>query len=84
MLTKHATIRMQQRGIPLFIVDCLQQFGAEQSDRYGAIRYFFDKHSLKRLETYLGKQTVRAIERYRNCFAVVSTEGLVITTGFIH
>ena len=32
MVTKHAAIRMKQRGIPPVIIDWLQQFGAEEFD----------------------------------------------------
>jgi len=84
MVTKHAAIRMKQRGIPPVIIDWLQQFGAEEFDHHGAIRYSFDKRSLKRLQSYLGTQAVGVVEQYRRCYVVVSMDGAVITTGYRH
>ena len=84
MLTKHAAIRMKQRGIPPVIVDWLQQFGAEEFDHHGAIRYFFDKRSLKHLQSYLGTQTAGVVEQYRRCYVVVGMDGSVVTTGYLH
>ena len=40
---------MQQRGIPLEVVECLMDFGAVEHDNHGAEILFFDQATRRRI-----------------------------------
>lgn len=48
-ISKHATARMQQRGIARMAVEWLLDFGVSEPAGQGTRRYFFDKRSKRRL-----------------------------------
>jgi len=79
MYTKHAQKRLQQRGIPPFIIDLLLDFGECQHQKGGDILYFNTK-SKKQLHTYLGQNGKKLLSEYSDIYAVVS-DGTVITCG---
>jgi len=80
MLTSHATVRCQQRGIPPLVIDWLHQFGEERFDHRGAAILHFSKRSIRRLERAVGRQPVSKMKEYLRCYAVISN-GHVITAG---
>ncbi len=77
--TRHAQVRMQQRGIPPLIVDWLVEFGASEV-RHGAQRRFFDKQSRKRLADRFGHQVVDRMGDLLNMY-VVESGGNLVTAG---
>jgi hypothetical protein len=81
-LTIHANKRLQQRGIPMDIVDLLEQFGSA-SRCGGAERIFFDKRARHRLKNYFGRDrsTLASIERWLNTYAVIGDNGRIVTVG---
>ena len=81
LLTRHAQERLQQRCIPLFVVDLVIEFGKLEYDKHGGEKYYFDKRSKRRLHSYLGKALFRAINDYLNVY-IVMVEGKVITCGY--
>ncbi len=80
-LTRHASRRIQQRAIPVFILDLLERFGAEQ--RQGKSDHiFFDKCSVRRLKQHFGgSRGLRIIEPWLNIYVVMGDDGSVITVG---
>ena len=54
-LTKHATERMQQRGIPPLIVNACYEHGTQQHAGRGAIIYHLDRKAKRHLEQIWGR-----------------------------
>lgn len=78
--SKHAAIRMQQRGIPPLVVDWLQLYGEEQHDHKGGTVHFFSKHSWKVLKHKVGKEPLRRMSDFRNAY-LIESNGVVLTVG---
>lgn len=77
----HADVRAQQRGIPPLIVDWLERFGEEVYDHRGCVVLHFSKRSVRCLERNVGREPVRRMSEYLQCYAVLTTDGKVITVG---
>lgn len=81
-MTNHASIRSQQRGIPPLIREWLMDFGEEIYDHQGAIIYFFNRDSRRKLERNFGRESVRRFHEWLDAYAVVSVkDGTLITVG---
>jgi hypothetical protein len=74
----HARVRMQQRGITEESLDLLMQYGRSSYDHKGHVLIHMDK-SLVRAAVRDGLRT--AIDRVRGLYAVVGTDGVVVTVG---
>lgn len=81
LISRHASIRMQQRGVPPAVLECLLAYGAEISDHHGADILFFDKRSWRRMARARGKYVEPELARYRNVYAVIGADGRVATVG---
>ncbi len=81
MNTRHAEKRMQQRGIPPLIRDWLFDFGEETYDGQGGIILHFSKRSRRRLERTVGREPIRRMHEWMDSYAVISTDGQLITIG---
>ncbi len=81
MLTQHAQVRSQQRGIPPMMIDLLLTFGASEKAPGGAEKLFFDKSSRKRVRAYAGPLAA-LLERHLDIYAVVADGNRVITLGY--
>lgn len=80
-LTTHASVRLQQRGIPAFVVELLEVCGSEHRCG-GSEKIYFDKAARKRLKQHLGgDRGLRLIERWLNVYAVVGDNGRVVTAA---
>jgi hypothetical protein len=81
LLTPHARVRMQQRGIRQDALDALLDFGAERHVRSGGRAIvFLDKRARARLAR-VGLGGARAAERLKGAYAIVDGSGVVITVG---
>lgn len=80
VLTKHALERMQQRGISRFDVDMLFRFGSTIYV-HGAKAKIFDKRSIKKINSYLGKNAKSIIESHRNIYLLLSENNIVVTVA---
>jgi hypothetical protein len=78
-VSDHARIRMQQRGIPPAVLDCLLTYGHSEYDHQGACIVYFDKASRARLSR-TGVQLAK-IEKYLKTYAVVACDGTIKTVG---
>jgi len=81
-LTRHARARMQQRAIRPDALEYLLEFGREAFDHRGAVVLYFDKAARRRLQHAAPR--AKDLERLARCYAVLSTEGDVITVGHRH
>lgn len=85
VLTTHASIRMQQRGIPDTVIDALVSFGSSVYDHRGAIIRFFDKRAIRRCLNTWGESAVKELDRYFNVYLVQSVgDGTLVTVGHRH
>jgi hypothetical protein len=82
-MTYHAGARSQQRGIPPFILDCLDNFGEEVYDGRGAIIRYFTRESRKKMKHEFGKDLFSKLESFFNIYKVESHDGTVITAGHL-
>ncbi|MEY8843498.1 hypothetical protein AB9K41_31120 [Cribrihabitans sp. XS_ASV171] len=81
--THHAEARLNQRGVPPFIVELLDRFGAVRRS-YGQEKVYFDKGSKKAMRKYFGgARGMRMIEPFLGVYAVFSEQGAVITVGHL-
>ena len=79
-LTKHASDRLQQRGIPRIAVDLLHEYGARRYDHHGVVIRYFDKRSRERLVRERGKAVVARLAGVLNVYMVVSAADDAVLT----
>jgi hypothetical protein len=79
-MTKHATIRGQQRVIPPIVIDLLHQFGSMERAGAGTFKLFFDKVGRRRVKSYAGPLS-RPLEEHLDAYVVVDDGGGLITVG---
>ena len=80
MITRHAQIRSQQRGIPPMVLDLILQFGSTESAGDGASKMFFDKAARRRLHSYAGT-LAPMLDEHLDSYAVVGQDNQIITVG---
>ena len=80
ILTHHARVRMQQRGIPAAALDALLEYGAVRHAGGGRDIVFFDKRSRTRLAKE-GVLAGGAADRLCKSYAIIESSGEVITVG---
>ena len=80
-MTKHAGIRVQQRGVNRDVLDCLLAYGKHEPDHKGCRIVTFDGKSLDDLARHEPRALKTKAIDYRNVYAVVDSEGVVITAG---
>ena len=64
MISDHARIRMQQRGIPPLILEWLNEYGHPVFDHHGGKILYFDKVARKRLSHDKGRTAIRRLHEY--------------------
>ncbi|MBT8144966.1 MAG: DUF4258 domain-containing protein [Gammaproteobacteria bacterium] len=77
----HAEVRMQQRGIPIDVVESLLDHGRRQHDKHGGQIVYFDNRCWARLERSGFRQRIANFDRYRKVYAVISSDQVVATVG---
>ena len=80
-LTRHASLRTQQRGIPPMVIELLLDYGSERSAGEGTTSFFFDKAARRRIKSYVGG-LMAAVSKYLNCYAIVCKDGKIITVAY--
>ena len=78
-ITKHAEIRMQQRGVSNHALNLLIQYGRRARAGKGAEIVYFDKQVRRRLLCESGTDSVRPDSKDLNSYAVC--KGAVILTA---
>jgi hypothetical protein len=79
--TTHALERMQQRQIPMGIVDLITTFGESINAGDGARKYALANKSLKKIRRVYGHGIAKAMHSFRLVY-VVEADGKIITTAF--
>jgi hypothetical protein len=80
-LMPHAGIRMQQRGIRQEILECLLAYGQRAHDHHSCEVIYFDAKSIQRVQRELGLSAAHIVSDHREVYAVVDSNGCVVTTG---
>ncbi len=80
MLTHHAEIRCQQRGIRGDVVDALLAYG-RQKVRHGAEIYFMDRKARERAMADMGRQAFCRIADKLDSYLVVADDGSIVTVA---
>lgn len=80
-MTHHAARRMQQRGIPERILPWLFDFGEEEYDHHGTMMLYFNRRARQRLARAVPKRELKSLEHALNVYAVLGTDGAVVTVG---
>jgi hypothetical protein len=81
LFADHAQVRAQQRGVPPLILDWLITYGSAQPDQRGAEIRYFDHAARRRLSKAVGHKVVDLLGQLLHMYAVMSNDGVVITTG---
>lgn len=80
-VTAHARARMQQRGIRSDALEALLDFGsARHLHSKGRELVLFDKQARSRLQS-VDPAAAREVDRLRSTYAIVGSDGTVITVG---
>ena len=80
MLTRHAKQRLQQRALPVLVVDLLCRYGAERKQNGSTVLYF-ERRSRKRAQRAL-KDALDRFEKIDDAFLVMAEDsGQIITAG---
>ena len=80
-LTQHATVRLQQRGIPSWFMTLLVDHGRSHHDGHGAVIKTVDHDTRRQLRDVLSRSEYAAAERYFSVYAVVSADQAVVTAA---
>jgi hypothetical protein len=80
-LTDHASVRLQQRGIPKWFLHLLVEHGKTTHDGHGALLKSVSKGTRQRLRSVLSHREYVQAERYFDVYAVVSGDQAVITAA---
>ena len=80
-LTRHARVRMQQRGIGAEVLENLLAYGRAVHDHRGAEILFFDHAARRRLARAEGEQAIRRLGKRLAAYAIIGADGEVRTVG---
>lgn len=80
-LSSHAEVRLQQRGIRFDVLDCLLAYGRREHDHTHCEIAYFDAKALERIERYEGALVAQLANDHRDVYAVINSDGCVVTTG---
>jgi hypothetical protein len=81
-VSHHAQIRMQQRAITADMLESLLDFGQVKFNGQGTEILTFPKKIVKHLKKELNHKVFMKIERHLNLYAIMSSDGELITTGY--
>jgi hypothetical protein len=81
MLTPHAEMRVQQRGVDRQVLDCLVLYGRQEFDHFGCEILYFDEASLDAVARHEARRLWLKVAESRCLYAVVNSDGKVVTTG---
>ena len=81
-VSHHAQIRMQQRAITADMLESLLDFGQVKFNGQGTEILTFPKKIVRNLKKELNHKVFMKIERHLNLYAIMSSDGELITTGY--
>lgn len=80
-MSPHAQKRMRQRGIRAEVLECLVGYGRRQHDHAQCEIVYFDSKAIQRVQREIGTQTSQVIHENRDVYAVLNSDGHIVTTG---
>lgn len=80
-MTMHARQRMQQRGINREAMDYVLTYGRASRDHHGCRVVWLDKQARKKIRRAEGAGVERKLDKHLNAYAVVDSDGVVVTVG---
>ncbi len=80
-LSPHAEVRQQQRGIRRDVLDCLVAYGRREHDHQHCEIVYFDSKAIERVQREVGPQAAHLASDHRDVYAVIDSDGYVVTTG---
>lgn len=80
-LPPHAEVRQQQRGIRRDVLDCLVAYGRREHDHSHCEIVYFDSKAIERVKKEEGHQAAVLASDHRDVYAVIDSDGCVVTTG---
>ena len=81
-VSQHAKVRMQQRAISEDMIESFLDFGQVKFNGQGTEILTFPKKVVKNLRKELDHKVFARIERHLNLYAIMSSDGELITTGY--
>ena len=78
--TRHATERMQQRGIKKGAIEALLRFSQPQRTSGGLWSFSMNRKGHARAKNELGREYVSVEQQLKNCYLIVDKEKSVIIT----
>lgn len=81
-LSQHAAIRSNQRGIPLYLIDLILEFGTTVNKPGGAIELILTKKTKNELIKHL-KRIMHIIEKTKNKAVLVDSDMNDVITVYI-
>ena len=82
-MTKHASVRAQQRAIPPQVIKWLERHGSRCHDHHGAVVYYFNTKIRRKLAECYGCERVKKLGNKLNAYIVVKGDD-IITVGYRH
>ncbi|MCB2041997.1 MAG: hypothetical protein KDH48_15105 [Rhodoferax sp.] len=79
-LTRHATRRIQQRGVPPWFLQLLLAYGHSRHDGHGAVIKTVDRAARGRMQAALSRADYVAAEAYFDVYAVVALDDDAVVT----
>ena len=77
-VTHHAHSRLQQRGIPVSVIENLLEFGRQIHDHRGGTILFFDHKTRGLLRRGIARDTYTRIESRLDAYAVIGADGVIV------
>lgn len=80
-MTPHAQKRLRQRGIRADVLECLVAYGRREHDHAQCEIVYFDSKAIQLVQREIGKETSHVIHENRDVYAVLNSDGHIVTTG---
>jgi hypothetical protein len=80
-MTQHAQARLRQRGIPPDALAIPFEYGVTMHDHYGAEVLYMTRAGRQSVLRSRGRQAYKRLEPTFNVYAVIDSDGRVITVG---
>jgi hypothetical protein len=82
--TKHFDRRFQQRGITDVVIWALLYYGERRSSQHGIDSLILTEAALVEIKNEHGSTVLKACEKQRNTYLIVSDNGMLITVARSH
>lgn len=82
VLTEHAQVRLQQRGIAKHWIPLIIEYGKEIYDHHGAVRYFMTSRLTRNvIELMRGECSIQQLEKLKGVYVIVSADNTTVITA---